>query len=41
MKKVFELVLWTLFFSTLSGIGLTAGFYGWTGLMIWQREVYA
>lgn len=27
MKKVTELVMWTLLFSSLSGIGFTAGFY--------------
>lgn len=41
MKKVFELVMWTLFFSTLSGVGLTAGFYVWIGVLVWLREVWA
>ncbi|EKN6352664.1 sodium:solute symporter [Yersinia enterocolitica] len=41
MKKVFELVMWTLFFSTLGGIGVTAGFFGWLGMMIWLQEVWS
>lgn len=32
MKKVAELVMFTLFFSCLAGIGLTAGFYCWLGV---------
>ncbi|HDM8409516.1 TPA: sodium:solute symporter [Yersinia enterocolitica] len=41
MKKVFELVMWTLFFSTLGGIGLISGFIVWLGMVIWLREVLA
>jgi len=32
MKKVSELVMFTLFFSTLAGYGLTAGFFCFIGL---------
>ncbi|WP_455853158.1 sodium:solute symporter [Pantoea endophytica] len=37
MKKVAELVMFTLFFSSLSGLGLTAGFYSFIGVsrMLW------
>ena len=38
MKKVAELVLFTLFFSSLAGLGLTAGFYTWIGVLVWLRE---
>lgn len=31
MKKISELVMWTLFFSLLTGVGLTAGFYCFIG----------
>lgn len=31
MKKISELVMWTLFFSLLTGIGVTAGFYCFIG----------
>ncbi|MCK8543790.1 sodium:solute symporter [Yersinia ruckeri] len=41
MKKVFELIMWTLFFSTLGGFGLISGFYVWLGWIIWLREVLA
>lgn len=41
MKKVFELIMWTLFFSTLGGVGLTSGFYAWLGCVTWLREVLA
>ncbi|OVZ88430.1 sodium:solute symporter [Yersinia kristensenii] len=37
MRKVFELIMWTLFFSTLGGIGLTSGFVVWLGMVIWLR----
>ncbi|WP_277973279.1 sodium:solute symporter [Pantoea agglomerans] len=33
MKKVTELALLTLFFSSLAGMGLTAGFYCWLGML--------
>lgn len=39
MKKVAELVLFTLFFSSLTGLGLTAGFYAWIAVLVWLREV--
>ncbi|WP_145538721.1 sodium:solute symporter [Yersinia alsatica] len=39
MKKVFELIMWALFFSTLGGIGVMAGFFVWLGMVIWLREV--
>ena len=39
MKKVCELVMFTLFFSSLTGLGLTAGFYTWIGMLVWLREV--
>ena len=39
MKKVAELVMFTLFFSSLAGLGLTAGFYVWIGVLVWLREV--
>lgn len=32
MKKVSEVVLFTLFFSSLSGLGLTAGFFCFLGV---------
>lgn len=32
MKKVCELVMFTLFFSSLSGLGLTAGFFCFIGV---------
>lgn len=32
MKKVAELIMWTLFFSSLAGFGLTAGFYSFVGV---------
>jgi hypothetical protein len=32
MKKVCELVSFTLFFSSLSGLGLTAGFFCFLGV---------
>lgn len=32
MKKVCEVVLFTLFFSSLSGLGLTAGFFCFLGV---------
>lgn len=32
MKKLSELIMFTLFFSTLSGIGLTAGFTCFIGV---------
>ncbi len=41
MKKVFELIMWTLFFSTLGGFGLTAGFFGWVGAMHMLSEVWS
>ncbi|WP_432341219.1 hypothetical protein [Yersinia enterocolitica] len=41
MKKVFELVMWTLFFSTLGGIGLISGFVVWLGMMIGLQEVWS
>ncbi|MGP0904042.1 sodium:solute symporter [Serratia sp. CY76391] len=31
MKKVFELIMFTLFFSSLSGFGLAAGFFSFLG----------
>jgi len=31
MKKISELMKWSLFFSLLTGIGLTAGFYCFIG----------
>ncbi|KZQ05958.1 sodium:solute symporter [Enterobacter roggenkampii] len=31
MKKISELMMWSLFFSLLIGIGLTAGFYCFIG----------
>ncbi|MGO3396471.1 sodium:solute symporter [Serratia proteamaculans] len=31
MKKVSELIMFTLFFSILAGIGLAAGFYCFVG----------
>ncbi|KLW33700.1 sodium:solute symporter [Enterobacter hormaechei] len=31
MKKISELMMWSLFFSLLTGIGLTAGFYCFIG----------
>lgn len=37
MKKFSELVIWVLFFSTLAGIGLTAGmvcFFGTARLIV-------
>lgn len=38
MKKVSELVMFTLFFSSLTGIGLTAGFYCFIGVfkLLWR-----
>lgn len=33
MKKVTELALLTLFFSSLAGMGLTAGFYCWLSML--------
>ncbi|NEG58227.1 sodium:solute symporter [Pantoea agglomerans] len=39
MKKVAELVMFTLFFSSLAGMGLTAGFYTWMGVLVLLREV--
>lgn len=39
MKKFAELVMFTLFFSGLTGLGLTAGFYTWVGVLVWLREV--
>jgi len=33
MKKVAELALLTLFFSGLAGLGLSAGFYCWLGVL--------
>ncbi|WP_050127325.1 hypothetical protein [Yersinia enterocolitica] len=41
MKKVFELIMCTLFFFTLGGIGLISGFVVWFGIVIWLREVLA
>ncbi|WP_191923163.1 sodium:solute symporter [Pantoea agglomerans] len=37
MKKVCELVMFTLFFSSLAGLGLTVGFYSFIGVasMLW------
>jgi hypothetical protein len=32
MKKVFELVMFTLFFSSLSGLGFTAGAFCFFGV---------
>ncbi|NIG74704.1 sodium:solute symporter [Klebsiella sp. Ap-873] len=32
MKKISELALFTLFFSNLSGLGLTAGFFCFIGV---------
>ncbi|HAK1936752.1 TPA: sodium:solute symporter [Salmonella enterica] len=32
MKKVFELVMFTLFFSSVAGMGLTAGFFCFIGI---------
>lgn len=32
MKKVSELVMLTLFFSSLSGLGLTTGFFAFIGV---------
>ncbi|QLJ67777.1 sodium:solute symporter [Serratia marcescens] len=31
MKKVFELIMFTLFFSSLAGFGLAAGFFSFLG----------
>ncbi|CAI2419478.1 Uncharacterised protein [Serratia liquefaciens] len=31
MKKVSELIMFTLFFSSLTGLGLAAGFYCFVG----------
>jgi hypothetical protein len=31
MKKVSELIMFTLFFSSLAGLGLAAGFYCFVG----------
>ncbi|RXA96920.1 sodium:solute symporter [Yersinia sp. 2105 StPb PI] len=39
MKKVFELIMWTLLISTLGGIGLISGFMVWFGMVVWLREV--
>jgi hypothetical protein len=39
MKKVAELVLFTLFFFSLTGLGLTAGLFAWIGVLVWLREV--
>lgn len=38
MKKVSELIMWTMFFSVLGGIGLTAGFYCFMGVcqLLWR-----
>ncbi|WP_158784643.1 sodium:solute symporter [Pantoea sp. BAV 3049] len=38
MKKVSELIMFTLFFSVLSGFGLTAGFYCFIGVcqLLWR-----
>ena len=38
MKKVSELVMFTLFFSSLTGIGLTAGVYCFIGVckLLWR-----
>ena len=37
MKKVAELVMFTLFFSSLAGLGFTGGFYSFIGVsrMLW------
>lgn len=32
MKKVFELVMFTLFFSSLAGFGFTSGFFCYLGV---------
>lgn len=32
MKKIIELVIFTLFFSSISGLGLTAGFFCFIGV---------
>lgn len=32
MKKALELVMWTLFFSALTGMGLTAGIFCYLGI---------
>lgn len=39
MMKVSELILFTLFFSVLSGIGFTAGFYFFVGICQLLRRV--
>ena len=31
MKKVFELIMFTLFFSSMAGFGLAAGFFSFLG----------
>lgn len=37
MKKFAELVMFTLFFSSLAGMGLTAGFYCFIGACQWLK----
>lgn len=42
MKKVAELIMYTLFFSSLAGFGLTAGFFSWfawVGILNWLKGV--
>jgi len=37
VKKVAELVMFTLFFSSLTGLGLTAGFFCFIGISHWLK----
>jgi hypothetical protein len=42
MKKVFELIVCTLFVSSLTGFGLTAAFFcwfAWVGILGWLKGV--
>lgn len=39
MKKVSELVMFTLFFASLAGYGLTAGFYCFIGMASYIGEL--
>lgn len=41
MKKVSDLIVCTLFVSSLAGFGLTAGFFSWfawVGILGWLKE---
>lgn len=39
MRRVFELILFTLFFSILGGFGITAGFFCFYGVASMLRGV--